>query len=68
MEVLAFLTSRPFIFSVAVLGAIIATLGSYLMREGSSVPADRARLVMRSGYGVTWVSVAAFIVAGFISE
>ena len=68
MEVLAFLTSRPFIFAVAVLGAAIAMLGSYLMREGSAFPPGRAKLVMRSGYGVTWVSVAAFIVAGFIAE
>ena len=68
MEVLAFLTSRTFIFSVALLGAAIATIGSYLMREGSSYSPERAKLITRSGYGVTWVSVAAFIVAGFLSE
>ena len=68
MELLAFFTSRTFIIAVAITGALIATVGSYLMRDSSSFPEDRAKLVMRTGYGVTWVSIAAFIVAGFIGE
>ncbi len=68
MEVIGFLTSRPVIITLAIVGGVIAMLGSYLLREGSKTPERNAKLIMRSGYAITWASVAAFIVAGFLIE
>ena len=68
MDILDLLTSRPLIITLAVIGGLIAMLGSYLMRDGSSTPEPRAKLVLRSGYAITWASVAAFIVAGFLAD
>ncbi len=68
MGILELLTSRPFIITLAVIGGLIAMLGNYLLREGSTTPEPTAKLVLRSGYGLTWASVAAFIIAGFLVE
>lgn len=68
MDIINFLTSRPVIIALAVIGGLIAMLGSYLLREGSKTPERRAKLVMRSGYAITWASVTAFIVAGFLVD
>ncbi len=68
MGILDLLTSRPVIISLAVIGGLIAMLGSYLLRDGSKTPEHTAKLVLRSGYGITWASVAAFVIAGFLVE
>ncbi|NIQ27648.1 MAG: hypothetical protein GTN79_13875 [Gammaproteobacteria bacterium] len=57
--------SRPVIVTLAVIGAVIATIGSFLLRKGSRVPARTARVVLRVGYGFAWLSVGLFIAAGF---
>jgi hypothetical protein len=60
------LLEREPIIALAILGAVLATLGTYLAnRSGrrSRVPV----LLVRSGYALTLASVAAFILAGFLS-
>ncbi len=56
------------IVTLAIIGGLIAMFGSYLMREGSNTPEAKAKLVLRSGYAITWASVTAFIVAGFLVD
>ena len=68
MASLEFLISRPVIICMAIIGGLIAMLGSYLLREGSKTSEKTAKLVLRSGYGLSWASVAAFIVAGFLVD
>lgn len=68
MAILDLLTSRPVIVTLAIIGGMIAMLGSYLMRDGSKTPEAKAKMVLRSGYAITWASVAAFIVAGFLVD
>ena len=67
MELLDSFLQRSVIISLAVVGAIIATLGSYLMRKSSGANRRFARILVRTGYGIAWLSVAIFIVAGFRS-
>lgn len=67
-DIIALITSRSFIISLAILGAVIATVGSYLMRDESRMLPRHARMITRSGYAITWASVAGFIVVGFIAE
>ena len=68
MAILDLLTSRSVIVTLAIIGGLIAMFGSYLMREGSKTPEPKAKLVLRSGYAITWASVIAFIVAGFLVD
>lgn len=65
MDLLDVLLQREVIISLAIVGAILATLGSYLLRDKSRVDRRTARLVLRAGYGVAWLSVVLFIAAGF---
>ncbi|MEK9673755.1 MAG: hypothetical protein VW268_14830 [Rhodospirillaceae bacterium] len=65
MEHLAFLLEREVIIALAVVGAFIATAGSYLVRPGSDANPKTARFILRAGYAITWTSVGLFIVAGF---
>ena len=67
-EFLSFATSRPTIITIAIIGAIISLIGGYLMRKSSKVPTKTARLILRSGYAISWASVTAFIVAGFMAD
>lgn len=68
MEFLEFLIQRPVIVTLAIAGAAVATLGSYLMRRGSTVDPKLGRFVLRTGYGIAWVSVGLFIAAGFVAK
>ena len=65
MEQLSFLLKRDVIIGLAIVGATIATVGSFLLKRNSSLPKTYARYVLWFGYGLTWGSVALFIVAGF---
>jgi len=64
----ALITSRSFVGALAVVGALVATLGNRMMREGSSVPPARARAVLWTGYALTGASIICFIVAGFLAD
>lgn len=68
MEFLAPLLQRNVIVALAIFGGLLALLGSWLVRGKSSVNPKAARLVLRSGYAVSWLSVALFVVAGFLGR
>ena len=62
------LLNRPVMISCAIAGALIASLGPYILKKSGS-HSDRTRvLVVRLGYAVSWISVALFIAAGFFSD
>ena len=67
MKILEFLLAREAMIAFAICGAVIATIGSYLQRENSKTNPKTARFVTRTGYAISWVSVAIFIAAGFLS-
>lgn len=68
MEFLAPLLQRNIIIALAVIGAVIATAGSYLLKKESRVKSKTARFVLRTGYAITWISIALFITAGFFGK
>lgn len=68
MGVFEILLNRPVMISCAIAGALIASLGPYILKKSGSHN-DRTRvLVVRLGYAVSWISVALFITAGFVSD
>ena len=67
MQALHALLDRSVIIALAVAGAILATVASWLVRKPHLVGPRLARGLLRLGYAVSWASVAAFIVAGFLS-
>ena len=67
VEVLALIAGRPIVIALAILGAIVATLGSWLVRHPGRLGERGARFVLRFGYGLSGASVALFIVAGYLA-
>ena len=67
MELLALIAARPVVIALAILGAIVATLGSWLVRHPGRLGERGARFVLRLGYGLSGASVALFIVAGYLA-
>ena len=65
MEQLSFLLEREMIIGLGIFGAIVATVGNFLLREKSSFSKQQSRYVMLFGYGLTWISIGLFIIAGF---
>ena len=65
MEAFAFLLQRELIIALALVGAVIATVGSYLVHGKTNASPELARFVLKSGYALTFVSIGLFIVAGF---
>ncbi len=65
MDTLTLLLQRPVIITLALVGAAIATLGNVTLRKSTQVGHKTARFITRVGYGISWVSVALFIAAGF---
>ena len=63
-----FLLYRPAIVSLAVRGAFIASLGPYLLKKFGFTSLRLARLITRTGYALSWISVGFFIAAGFIGN
>lgn len=67
MDVVEALTQRSVIIGLAIVGAILV-MGSGLLNGAPETPqAKRSRLLSQTGYAVTFLSIALFIVAGFIS-
>jgi hypothetical protein len=64
VELLALIAGRPVVIALAVVGAIMATLGRHPGRLGER----GARFVLHLGYGLSGASVALFIVAGFLPK
>lgn len=67
MELLGLIASRPVVIALAILGAVVATFGSWLVRNSGRLGARGALWVLRLGYGITGASVLLFIVAGFLA-
>ena len=67
MAILGFLLDHSTVIGLAMLGAVIATLGNHLLRRPADDGHRVARFVLRTGYAITWASVALFIAAGFAS-
>ena len=66
MEFMTLLLQRKVVIVLAVVGALIAMVGSFLMRKNSSVGPRVARIVLRTGYALSWGSIATFIIAGLL--
>ena len=66
MEFMTLLLQRKVIIALAVIGALIATVGSILMRKNTSGNPRVARIVLRTGYALSWGSIATFIIAGLL--
>ena len=67
MQPLDFLLQREVVIGLAIAGAIIATIGGYLQRKNSTGNPHTARFITRTGYAISWASVAIFIAVGFVS-
>ena len=65
MDLIQSLTDRSLIITLAIAGGVIATAGSVLGRR-QGVSAKFARIMLRSGYAISFVSVGLFIIAGFL--
>lgn len=63
-----FLLYRPAIVFLAVSGALIASLGPYLLKKFGLTSPRLARVITRTGYALSWISVGFFIAAGFIGN
>ncbi len=68
MELVGALTDRKVIVALAVLGAIMATAGGVLGVRRTSAIARFGRMMMWTGYVISFASVMLFIVAGFVSN
>ena len=66
MEFMTLLLQRKVVIVLAVVGALIAMVGSILMRKNTSVNPRVARIVLRTGYALSWGSIATFIIAGLL--
>ena len=64
MDLLPYLTARPLIVALAIIGAVAVSAGSLLGQRGA-VSTSFARILVRGGYAISLASVGLFIVAGF---
>lgn len=65
VELLDVVLQRSVVVALAIIGALLATVGSILLRKGSQINPRIGRFVLRLGYAVAWASVAIFIAIGF---
>ena len=63
----ALVLQRPVIIGLAILGAVLATVGNVILRKHADTTNRLGRGILRLGYGFAWLSVALFIIAGFRS-
>ncbi|MBU2582096.1 MAG: hypothetical protein KJ622_10295 [Alphaproteobacteria bacterium] len=77
IDLLIQISQRPIVITLAIAGALLVTAGSLVAKpRGSDTPEPAvddargtlARRLTNIGYVVTMVSVALFIVAGFVSD
>ena len=62
--ILELLTRREHVIALAIIGAVLATIGSYA-RARTKPPVRWSNVLIYLGYGFTGVSVILFITAGF---
>ena len=65
MALLQSFTDHTLIIILAIAGGVIATLGSVLGQR-EAVSANLARIILWTGYAVSFISVGLFIIAGFL--
>lgn len=65
MALLDWLLQREVIITLAIVGALIATAGSYFVNRASTSDPRLAKIILKTGYGMTFTSMALFVVAGF---
>lgn len=68
MEFLEPILQRNVIISLAIVGGVVATLGNFLVQKKPNTIPRFSRLILKSGYTITWTSIALFIAAGFFGE
>ncbi|HAA36457.1 MAG TPA: hypothetical protein DCE12_06525 [Gammaproteobacteria bacterium] len=68
MDGLEALASRPVIITGAIAGALIATLGPFILRRVGIQSRRVLSTVARFGHVLSWISVGLFIAAGFLSK
>ena len=68
MDGLEALASRPVIITGAIAGALIATLGPFILRRVGIQSRRVLSTVARFGHVLSWISVGLFIAAGFLSN
>jgi hypothetical protein len=68
MEFLAPILQRNVIITLAIIGGVVATLGNFLVQKKPNSIPRTSRLILKSGYTITWTSIALFIAAGFFGE
>ena len=68
MDGLEAFASRPVIISGAIAGALIATLGPFILRRVGIQSRRVLSTVARFGHVLSWISVGLFIAAGFLSK
>ncbi|MAH83581.1 MAG: hypothetical protein CBB68_04375 [Rhodospirillaceae bacterium TMED8] len=65
MDGVTFLIEREFIVTLALVGGGLATLGSTMVNRKEQTNLAWARQMLRLGYGLTFISITLFIIAGF---
>ena len=65
MELLTFMMQRELIIALAVCGALLAMIGNFLDVKGFLIEQKSAKTIRKSGYAVSWLSVACFMAVGF---
>ena len=68
MDFLLLILDRDVVIGLALVGAVIATIGSFCVRQNErrNVPKKKsAKMVLYFGYLITWMSVIIFIIMGF---
>jgi hypothetical protein len=68
MEFFAPILQRNVIISLAIIGGVTATLGNFLVQKKPNSFPRFSRLILKSGYTITWTSIALFIATGFFGE
>ena len=68
MEFFAPILQRNVIITLAIIGGVIATIGNFLVQNKSNTIPRFSKLILKSGYTITWTSVALFIATGFFGE
>lgn len=79
VDVLIFMSQRPVVITLAVLGALLVTAGSLVQKPArsqtntaagsrSGAKSGLAKHLTTSGYVITFASILLFIIAGFVSD
>jgi hypothetical protein len=66
VEILMFIMQREVIIALAIGGAILAMIGNFLDVKELLIERKSAQVIRKSGYAVSWLSVAFFIAVGFL--